>query len=523
MQRTYARLASGAAAAATGCFFAAKASSLAMSKPTVTGKLDEISERLTAIEMCLGLIVDPRKYIITGSPEAAGLDLDFDLTMDASLAKNEYPASWKTAAHKSDAGHKCLGAQVCTEELFEKYKTKVSSGPAKWTIARAVNSGVLFPESFVGCHAGDYESYDDFKEFFYPVIQKYHKGFDVENGVNIVDMDPAKIREALSASAQSKIISTRIRVARNLSMFPLNPGGSLESRLAIAAMMEKVYAKIEGDLSGQFFRHTNMTAEQQQKLVDDHFMFRGKDRMQAASGYHEHWPEGRGIFHNDAKTFINWLNEGDHLRIISMQQGGDVLAVFTRLHDGIKAISSGVSDITGVEKPFMIHPKFGNVTCCPSNLGSGMRGSVHILVPKLIAKHGFNQLDVWCRERNCQARGSSGEHSAVVDRIDVSNWRRIGYPEWMLVEDMIKCANFLADLEESPPTAIPPLPFFWSHLQQTHGKLAILSGQGLKRQGRGLRRPTDGLGGRRHPLEPNNTKTNTAAQRRLPGSSDCVC
>jgi creatine kinase len=96
----------------------------------------------------------------------------------------------------------------------------------------------------------------------------------------------------------------------------------------------------------------------------------------------------------------------------------------------------------------MIHPIFGNVTCCPSNLGSGMRGSVHILVPKLIAKVGFNSIDKMCRERNCQARGSSGEHSAVVDRIDVSNWRRIGFPEWMLVQDMIICANYLAELED---------------------------------------------------------------------------
>ena len=49
-------------------------------------------------------------------------------------------------------------------------------------MARAVNSGCMYPTSFVGCHAGDYESYDDFKDFFYPVIQAYHKGFDVENG-----------------------------------------------------------------------------------------------------------------------------------------------------------------------------------------------------------------------------------------------------------------------------------------------------------------------------------------------------
>jgi len=57
--------------------------------------------------------------------------------------------------------------------------------------------------------------------------------------------------------------------------------------------------------------------------------------MQAASGYHEHWPHGRGIFLNKAKTFINWVNEGDHLRLISMEQGADVKGVFTRLSKGI--------------------------------------------------------------------------------------------------------------------------------------------------------------------------------------------
>ena len=61
---------------------------------------------------------------------------------------------------------------------------------------------------------------------------------------------------------------------------------------------------------------------------------------------------------------------------------------------------------------------------------------------------GFDAVGKLCRERNCQARGSSGEHSEVIDRIDVSNWRRIGFPEYELVHDMIKCANFLAEEED---------------------------------------------------------------------------
>ena len=383
-----------------------------------------------------------------------GVDPDYDLIVEESLAKNEYPLA-KIEAAKA-APHTCLAAQFCTPELWAQYQDKQSTGPAKWTLARAINSGVMYPHSFVGCHAGDRESYDDFKDFFYPVIEAYHKGFSMERGSDLKGtaserMDPSKIGVDLSSSAQAKIVSTRIRIARNLAMFPLNPGGTRASREAIAAMMQKVYDGLApgSELAGDFFLHTTMSDSQRQALIDGHQLFRGKDRMQAASGYHEHWPHGRGVFHNPDKTFVNWVNEGDHVRIISMQNGGDVKAVFARLSAGAKAIEDGVRAATGVEgEVFMMHPKFGAVTCCPSNIGTGMRGSVHILVPKLIASIGFEAIDKLARERNCQARGSSGEHSAVVDRIDISNWRRIGYPEYELVQDMINCANFLAQLED---------------------------------------------------------------------------
>jgi len=234
-------------------------------------------------------------------------------------------------------------------------------------------------------------------------------------------------------------------------MFPLNPGGTKKSREDIASLMQKVYDGLEGDLAGEFFLHTTMSAEQRQALIDGHQLFRGKDKMQAASGYHEHWPHGRGVFHSPTKEFVNWVNEGDHLRIISMEMGSDVGRVFSRLSAGAAAIEKGVRAATGVpenEEVFMMHPKFGAVTCCPSNIGTGMRASVHMKIPKLIAKVGFEAIDKMARERNCQVRGSSGEHSEVVDRIGISNWRRIGLPEYELVQDMINAANWLAAEED---------------------------------------------------------------------------
>lgn len=49
----------------------------------------------------------------------------------------------------------------------------------------------------------------------------------------------------------------------------------------------------------------------------------------------------------------------------------------------------------------MTSETYGCITCCPSNLGTAMRGSVHILVPKLIKSIGFAKIDEICRARNC--------------------------------------------------------------------------------------------------------------------------
>ncbi|XP_057303025.1 arginine kinase-like isoform X2 [Hydractinia symbiolongicarpus] len=383
----------------------------------------------------------------------AKIDPNFDLILDDDLAQNKWPK--QLDEHKTKE-KQSLMAQTVDQKLFNKLK-QLKTEKAGWTIARAINTGVCYPTSFMGCHAGDLESYSVYKELFHPVIEKYHKGYKLDGSMkHVTDMDVSKITIDLSESAKAKIISTRIRCARNIAAFPLNPGASKENRIAIADLMEKVFHDISSsddpnlqDLGGTFYRHTTMTPEETQQLVDDHFLFRGKDKMQAASGYHQYWPEGRGIFCSKDKTFLLWINEGDHLRIISMEKGGDVKRVFERLARGAKAIEEGLKKITQKEDVFMSDPMLGMVTCCPTNLGTGMRGSVHILVPKLIKSMGFEKIDELARTMNCQARGSTGEHSEVIDRIDVSNWRRLGFPEYVLVQDMITFANKLAEMEDS--------------------------------------------------------------------------
>merc|ERR1712083_746096 len=99
-------------------------------------------------------------------------------------------------------------------------------------------------------------------------------------------------------------------------------------RQEVEKLMISAFAKLEGDLAGKYYPLMGMEEKDRQQLVDDHFLFVSGDKNLIVAGMERNWPEGRGIFHNDAKTFLVWVNEEDQLRIISMQSGGDVKGIF---------------------------------------------------------------------------------------------------------------------------------------------------------------------------------------------------
>merc|ERR1712158_316217 len=148
-----------------------------------------------------------------------------------------------------------------------------------------------------------------------------------------------------------------------------------------------------------------------------------------------------GIFHNADKTFLVWVNEEDQLRIISMQGGGDVRAVFDRLARGIKAVGDSVKAESG--RDFMLDPKYGYIHSCPTNLGTGMRASVHVDLPGW-TKEGVKKLQDRCEELHLQPRGTRGESGGQTGiTYDISNKHRLGYSEVELIQKMIDGVNTL--------------------------------------------------------------------------------
>jgi len=146
------------------------------------------------------------------------------------------------------------------------------------------------------------------------------------------------------------------------------------------------------------------------------------------------------------------VNEEDHCRIISMEEGGNIPSVFQRfcqLSDAIKA--SAESNGTKL----MWNSTLGFMGTCPSNLGTGLRASVMVRLTEFNKlMEGDNHADKELLETVCSAfdlqpRGSAGEHSAAVGgKFDVSNKQRLGFSEVELVQKMIDGVGRVIELEK---------------------------------------------------------------------------
>lgn len=307
--------------------------------------------------------------------------------------------------------------------VFARLCSKVTANG--WTLARTIRSGVVNPDSRVGVYAGDAESYTLFAELFDPIIAAYH-------GFAPGDRHPGRLpvpgkRPGDPDPHNAFILSSRIRVARNLAGLPLGAALSRDQRRSVENRCVTALQSLNGSLAGDYYPLATLGSQRRRELIDAHLLFKGEDRFLEAAGLLRDWPDGRGIYYNREKTFLVWINEEDQLRIISMQDGGDLGEVYRRLCRGL--------ELLGDRLDFLQDERLGFISSCPTNLGSGLRASVHVRLPRL--SRDPQLLHDIARDHHLQIRGLHGEHSANQGGIyDISNRRRLGVDEAQCLDDL---------------------------------------------------------------------------------------
>lgn len=341
--------------------------------------------------------------------------------------------------------HKSLMAKHLTQEIFDKLKDiKTEKG---YTLSHAIQTGVMTPHLGVGITAGDEESWEVFKDIYYPVINGWHN-YDPATQVHKSDLNPDNVdmSEEQVALFNKYVKSTRVRAARNISGYGLPAGCSDAERNAVRDVLKNAFSKFEGDLKGTFYNLGDLNGEQEEFLRSNGFLFQKPKptNLLTYCGAARTWPEGRGIFHNESHTALAWCNEEDHCRIISMSKDGNVKDVFARFC----AISNAIKEsVEGEGNKFMFSEKLGFLGTCPSNLGTGLRASVMVVLEKLNEKPEL--LEEICESFDLQPRGSAGEHSAAEGgKWDISNKQRIGFSEAELIQKMVNGVTKLIALEE---------------------------------------------------------------------------
>ena len=296
-------------------------------------------------------------------------------------------------------------ARFGTPELLSRLGTRRTAGG--WSLSDLTRSGRRLPESSVGLYAGDAESYDVFIGLLDPVLSEL--------------AGPARAVSpglghgaAIVPFASPAVRSVRVRVARNVATYRFPPAMDRAERLGLEELVRRALCELGGDLEGRYDRLEDLTPERSAWLAQRHLLFDADDRFMREAGILDDWPTARGVFANATGDFAVWVNEEDHLRLMSVEPGGDLPAVADRLRRGLFDLEKRL--------PFARHARHGFLSACPSNAGFGMRASVHVArgdrdeptVRALAARFGLS------------VRGAGGENSSTGESlVDLSLKHRV--------------------------------------------------------------------------------------------------
>lgn len=219
------------------------------------------------------------------------------------------------------------------------------------------------------------------------------------------------------------VISSRIRLARNFDGILFtnrNDMSSLEKVNTISRGLLKPLKEADGH------QYSNINLEQLSEreraiLVEKHLM---------SPALEEKLPYRNLVVSDDASIVI-MVNEEDHLRIQSMVSGLRLEEAYER----ILKIDKTIED----KYPYAFDERFGYLTACPTNVGTGLRASVMLHLPALTISGKITRLIRSIIQLGYSVRGLYGEGSEALGNIyQISNQRTMGTSEEDTIEQLIK-------------------------------------------------------------------------------------
>ena len=223
------------------------------------------------------------------------------------------------------------------------------------------------------------------------------------------------------------IISTRVRLARNINGYPFAAKLSPADAEKIITLVWDALAPIAKDFT--LYKIHKLSPIRQQMLIEKHLI------SPSLTGS---FP--RAAIVNRDETISIMVNEEDHIRIQCLSPGF--------APDAAWETAGKIDDLIGESLDYAFHEKFGYLTSCPTNTGTGLRISAMVHLPVIAVSGRISGLLSQAAKSGMTVRGLYGEGSdAQGNFYQISNQVTLGFTEEELIERFNKVVSSVCEVE----------------------------------------------------------------------------
>ena len=215
------------------------------------------------------------------------------------------------------------------------------------------------------------------------------------------------------------VISSRIRLARNLSSFPFTNRSNTHQKTEIELYLKSRLEKIEFNPRLTYVNLIGVSALDRQLLVERQLVSR---ELANSEG-----PRGVAFAPNEIISVM--VNEEDHVRLQVIRSG---FALDEAWQDADR-----LDDRLEERVPYAFSEDLGYLTACPTNVGTGLRASLLLHLPALVIVKQIEKVFRALQKINLAVRGLYGEGSrASGDFYQISNQVTLGKSETTIINDI---------------------------------------------------------------------------------------
>lgn len=219
------------------------------------------------------------------------------------------------------------------------------------------------------------------------------------------------------------VVSTRVRLARNIVSYPFIGRNSSADREAIARLVESA-ASDAPVLAQASWQQLDRLPRKQRLWLNEASQASWE---LAGLGPSDSVVSGAGVLASG--DTIVMVNEEDHLRIVALEPGFAPGPAY--------AAAEAIDQALGERISFAFHPEFGYLAACPTNVGTGLRASVMIHLPALVLTREIGKVLEGLGQVGLTHRGLRGEGSEVQGGLfQLSNQTTLGKSEIELLDHL---------------------------------------------------------------------------------------